>query len=303
MASSLDDECRLPGDTNALYDLSHLSMIHIEGDRAAEFLQGQISCDVNQVTSSTIRQGLFCNLKGRIQAIADVINWHGYQLVLPADLIPGMMANLAKTALVSRVKPLHNTNYHIYGLYLANGKESLPVDLNLPVEPFATNSTGDTCCYSLGNQCYIILTRQSYEHLPLRGSLAWHRLRLSLGQVEIYPETQGLFLPHRLDLHKKGYISFDKGCYKGQEIIARTHYRAKLKHGLKLFSIDKNEPLAAGNKIFDPASGIEVGELIDFCPTSTERELIAVSILHDHAERVLFEGHRDNTLLLPVDDA
>jgi len=289
----LDEE-----NSNGLYDLSYLSLINIEGDRAGEFLQGQVSCDVNQVTRDQMRQGLFCNLQGRIQAMVDVINYQGFQLVLPADLIPSMLTILAKTAMVSRVKVKAHAGAHVYGLYIPNPDASLPLDITLPSLPFSAIHTADTYCYALGDHCYILISNTALANQPLRGSLAWHRLQLSLGRVEIYPDTQAMFLPHRLDLHKKNYISFDKGCYKGQEIIARTHYRAKLKHGLQQFLIDTEEPLLAGSKVFSLDKGTEIGELIDFCPVSARHMMISVSILNEHPESVQIEGQQNNTRLI-----
>ncbi|MGQ3891136.1 CAF17-like 4Fe-4S cluster assembly/insertion protein YgfZ [Legionella sp. CNM-4043-24] len=290
--AAINDELRLSDDCNALYDLSYLSLIEIDGPRAAEFLQGQMSCDVNQVGETQMRRGLFCNLQGRIQAMADVIYWHGYQLVLPEDLIPAMLTTLAKTALVSRVKPSHNTGCYVYGLHLPRADSPMPLRIQLPETPFSAAANDEMCCYSIGNHCYILVSKSPLADMPMRGSLSWHRLQLALGQVEIYPDTQSLFLPHRLELQKKSYISFDKGCYKGQEIIARTHYRARLKHSLRQFLIPAGEPLSAGKKIMAPDTGAEVGELIDFSPVSADTIMISVSILNEYRGLAAIEDHQ-----------
>ncbi|MFI4919923.1 MAG: tRNA-modifying protein YgfZ, partial [Legionellales bacterium] len=130
------------------------------------------------------------------------------------------------------------------------------------------------------------------------GSLTWNTLRLKHKQINIYPESRGLFLPHRLDLHLTNYISFNKGCYKGQEIIARTHYKATLKHELKIFEIQTNETIYSGQKLLSLTQETEVGELIDYSYLHNNRYLIAVSMLKETAPLVVLEGQNKTTPLL-----
>jgi len=132
-----------------------------------------------------------------------------------------------------------------------------------------------------------------------RGSLAWHFLQLQHKRVEIYPSSRGLFLPHRLDLHISGYIDFNKGCYKGQEIIARTHYRAKLKHTLALFTVHTAEPLRAGQVVRGMENQNNIGELIDHAPLGNDLWLVALSIQHDAPGLVQFEHHLHPVELSP----
>lgn len=298
--SPLIDEFNFQADENYLFDLSYLTSIAVIGERGAEFLQGQLSCDIRKVTTDRMQQGVMCNLKGRILALLDVINWHHLQLVLPGDLLTETTASLMKTALLSRVQ-LETTAYRMYGLYVNNQFDLLPENLQLPNERFAVTHTDELCCYQLSDNFYLILaTKKAIPSLSqpfitkqqMRGSLAWHQLQLQQKRILIYPETRGLFLPHRLDLHLSGYLSFDKGCYKGQEIIARTHYKAKLKHGLRLFSIHTTERLLAGKKLLTSSGETEVGELIDFSPLADGRYLIAASILFEHPNEILIEGNK-----------
>lgn len=291
---------------NYLFDLSYLSALAATGERASEFLQGQLSCDLRQVTPISMQRGLMCNLKGRILTLLDVIDWQGLQLILPKDLLSVTENSLAKTALLSRVKLEAISNQKIYGFYLANPNDLLPSLVQLPGEPLGFNQSKDACCYSIGNNCYVIITHEDQaaslispfdQASQFLGSASWHEMQLRSKQVLIYPETRGLFLPHRLDLHLAGYISFDKGCYKGQEIIARTHYRATLKHGLRIFNIITKEKIEIGTKLFSEAKGIELGELIDFIPIGLDCYLIAASILLEHPDEVLIEGHSNKVVL------
>ena len=112
-----------------------------------------------------------------------------------------------------------------------------------------------------------------------RGSLAWHALQLEQKQMSIYPESRGLFLPHRLELHQSGHINFNKGCYKGQEIIARVHYRSKPKHKLHLLTITTEQSLRSGDVLLSEEKQ-EIGLIIDYSPIrdNTYRVLISQAL-------------------------
>lgn len=307
--SSLTEEFSIQQHKNYLFDLSCLSVLGVEGTQTDEFLQGQLSCDIRQVTPEAMRQGAICNLKGRVLALLDVLNWQGFKLVLPKDLLGSTQASLNKAAMLSRVKLEPQTNYRVYG-FLQNNVEDLTLkEFPLSKAPYGLTNTDSACCYHLDNNFYILLVPEEQiswlsqpflEAGQLRGSLSWHQLRLKHKELAIYPDTRGLFLPHRLDLHRSGYLSFDKGCYKGQEIVARTHYRAKLKHQLALFTIETKEELRAGKKLFNESDAIETGELIDYCPLSAQQYLIAASIFFEHNAQTIIEGHAYPVLLNPL---
>lgn len=298
----LADELVYDSNKNYLFDLAYLAGIHIAGERAQEFLQGQLSCDLREVNEHQMRKGALCDLKGRILALLDVVNWsgHGFQLILPRDLLPGTKASLAKTAMFSRVTLNQANNYQLLGFHLQSDNDFIPFNLKLSITPYDVIHQDNHCCYCLGNNFYIFLVDVAHAKTlcdqfikcsQWRGSLAWHALQLQQKRIEIYPESRGLFLPHRLGLQLSGYLSFDKGCYKGQEIIARTHYRAKLKHALKVFKIHTDEALRTGQKIFNDEGKIEIGELVDFCPIGNGEYLIAASVVFEYPQRVLIDGH------------
>ena len=272
--SPLAEELNFNPEKNYLFDLSFMGCLDLIGDKAAEYLQGQLSCDIREVTTSHMRQGAMCNLKGRVLALMDVIDWHGIHLILPSDLIVPTQTSLMKTAMFSQVRIEINPTFQLFGFYLQNPLDVIPFGVNLPIERYAVANHENFCCYHLGQGYYIFLVKVSegsalknqFSKLnQLRGSLAWHAQQLQQHHVSIYPSSRGLFLPHRIDLHKSSYLSFNKGCYKGQEIIARMHYRSKPKHEIKVFTITTDKPIQLGQQVVDQ-NNIELGEVIDFCP-------------------------------------
>mgnify|MGYP005994773007 CR=1 FL=1 len=271
---------------NTLFDLSNLCTLKINGAEAANFLQGQLSCDVTKINTQQMQPSALCNLKGRILALPDVLQFHDdLYLILPKNLLEPTQRSLSKTAALSRVTLESNNNYALFGFYLKDTNGPLPFDEGpWPTEPYAVLASDNACAYHLGNGFYIILADKNaafIEQNKFESCEAWHQLRLAEKSVCIYPESRGLFLPHRLDLHLSGHLNFDKGCYRGQEIIARTHYRAKRKHALKLFTIKTNTPLHPGLHLMNDDNTQTIGELIDFCLIQDNQFLIAASVLLD----------------------
>ncbi|MDP3270195.1 MAG: folate-binding protein YgfZ [Legionella sp.] len=291
---------------NYLFDLSYLGVIDVVGDKSLDFLQGQLTADLRLISDIQMVQAAQCNLKGRVLALLDVLQWNGIKLILPKDLIDATQASLAKTAMLSRVRLQNNSDLKIWGFYLQDKNDLLPEPAYYPENRYAQAQGAQYCYYHLGDGFYIFILEANLvqdfikpfiEQHRLLGSLTWHTLRLQQKQLNIYPESRGLFLPHRIDLHQTPYLSFDKGCYKGQEIIARTHYRATLKHELKLFQVNTKGTVYSGQKLFKVNEEVEVGEVIDFSFLDKDVYLIAVSMIKESVTRVRFEGHTEETEL------
>ncbi|KTD35546.1 glycine cleavage T protein [Legionella moravica] len=302
--------CTIEPLKNYFFDLSYLGLIQLDGEKAVDFLQGQLTCDLNAVSDIQMIQGAQCNLKGRILSLMDVINWNGIKLILPQDMIEATAISLNKTAQLSRVTLKECNEFKIAGFYLQNSQDFVPDSDFFPSELYTLSYTSNYCYYHLGDGFYIFIVPQNEfiniselfkERDQYLGSMTWHTLRLMHKQIDIYPESRGLFLPHRLGLHETKYISFNKGCYKGQEIIARTQYRATIKHELKIFIINTDHTIYSGQKLFHFTDEIEIGELIDYSNLGNNRYLIAASMLKEPFVSVRFEGqNKEVRLEIPV---
>ena len=282
-----------------VFDLDYLGTLAVTGDMRASFLQGQVTCDVQDVTATHMRPGGMCSLQGRLLTLFDVIAWQEtLHMIMPRDLLKTTQQRLAKPALFSRVHLQINDHCACLGLYLPPHAYLPNLPCALPNVPGQASQHDDAYCYAISEQLYIILLRNAdhkqswlaaFPNEQQRGSLAWHYLELQLPRFTIYPNTRDRFLPHNLQLHTTPYLSFNKGCYKGQEIIARMQYRAKLKHELRLNEITCSHPIYAGQKCLATPQGAEIGEIIDYCPIDTDRYLVAMFILKDHSEQVYFD--------------
>lgn len=281
-----------------LFDLSDLAVIDVTGEQAPSFLQGQLTCDVLKIEGGQAQQGALCNLKGRILALVDVLRARdGYQLVLPKSLVEATINTLNKVAMLSRVILKHATGVRVFGLYFqADGPPAISSEL----ASCYCMSESERLVIVAANRVDELMSQFASEH-QCHMAEAWHKHQLSQKRVMIYPETRGQFLPHRLDLHKTSTISFEKGCYKGQEIIARMQYKSKQKHHLALFTIANTLKALPGMPIYRLPGQQEIGEVIDVCPFSDNAQLVAASILNNYPDKVYF-GTSNALTLLSVSD-
>ena len=266
-----------------IYPLTHLTVITLQGQASRDVLQGQLSCDIREVTASQMRQGALCNLKGRVMALIDVLELNGeIQLIVPKALSALVIKSLRTPAMLSRVTLNESDTFELFGCW------------PMPSTRYAVSPHPQGYCYGLSPDLSILLVKtQEIHQLQATGNVhEWHLHCLNAGLLSIYPETSGLFLPHRLDLHKTGQLHFNKGCYKGQEIIARMHYKATLKHGVKQFTLHSAEPVHPGLIMLTAGTSHEVGELIDVCALADNHYRITASILFDHPQQIQFQGHQ-----------
>lgn len=297
---SLTHEYCFSDNKNYLFSLEYLSALQVDGNHSMTFLQGQLSCDMRLVNPLYMQQGVMCNLKGRILAIMDVVctDNNVFSLVLPHDIRDDVQARLTKPALLSRVK-IDSVFLKIYGLYVQNETICNKLNINLPLNRYEVIRRGEMYVYKMDTAFYLLMIPEvetkAFERIfvdddAFRGSLGWHALQLQHQRVEIYPSSQGLFLPHRLNLHQTGFLAFDKGCYKGQEIIARMHFRSTQKHTLVSLVIRTDATMSLGVMLYAEDGETPIGELIDFSPISSDQWLINASLLISSKPQYLIVG-------------
>lgn len=186
------------------------SVYEVQGKNALAFLQGQITNDVLNIEDGANIPALLCNAQGRILLMLRVIKQSNTVFViLRHDLQDIFETSLSKVATLSRVKLV------------------LRDDLKVAY------------------QTDFIILEQKPEFT--QSVQQWQLERIKNLQFDIYPSSSGLFLPQDLNL-EKDWVSFSKGCYRGQEIIARMHYLGKSKYHL-LYAVSSGHLLNPGDKI------------------------------------------------------
>jgi folate-binding protein YgfZ len=222
-----------------IYPISDLGILAVSGKDAAKLLQGQATCNVFEVTENQARIGAFCNPKGRAIATFLLAKQGGdYLLVLPLELLEPTKTRLQKYVLRSDVKFIDRSNeLCLLGL---GWSETVGEPL------FGARWVDGMVLISLGSTPYRTLLiaepepaiklwadRLGQGYAP-GNSEDWRLLDLLGGIPWLDQATSEEHVPQMLNLDKLGGISFTKGCYTGQEIVARTHYLGKAKRALFL---------------------------------------------------------------------
>ncbi len=229
--------------------LSSTGIIAVKGVDAKTFLQGQLTVNLDKVTLNQSQLGAHCNLKGRMQALFRIINVQkneqepAYLLLLPKALLADALKNLKKYAIFSKVTLTEVQDFSVFGIIDEQAAAFLGID-PLPTGGSLISKTDWILYRSPGNVLrYIAIVptakvadfQQSMQKtLKLLTEEVWELLEIEAGIPAVYPATIDALLPHHVNLTELAGISFDKGCYLGQEIIARMHYKGKIKRHMYL---------------------------------------------------------------------
>lgn len=212
--------------------LDNLGCLKISGADALSFLQGQISCDMSQLSDSHSSLAVYCNLQGRVVASMRCLYFlDAYFCVMPVNMLEKTMTILKKYAMFSKVDIEIDQQMQILGRIQA----TTDLDFNQArsdvhhIEVGVGLSSARTLLLADENTAAARLTAWSEQEETI--SLDdWALSEIQDGIVTITAETSEKHVPHRLNFQYVDALNFEKGCYLGQEIVARMHYRGTIKH-------------------------------------------------------------------------
>jgi len=246
-------------------------LIAVAGDEAAKFLHAQLTNDVEHLQQTEARFAGFCTPKGRLQA--SFLMWRDPETVylqLPRAIQAPLQKRLSMFVLRSKAKLRDATDEApfeaVLGLGGAKAQAALGRFVNtLPAAPMSKTSGEFGTVLRLndafGAPRYLWLASSEAasaalpalkEELALGGNQAWRLATIHAGEPQVSVATQEQFVPQMINLELLGGVNFKKGCYPGQEIVARTKYLGKIKRRAALASID-NAAARAGDEVFSSA--------------------------------------------------
>ena len=280
------------GATTHLHDLSRLGLIVVSGTDAERFLQGQLTNDLRQVTEDRAQPSGWCNPKGRLLASFQLLRRdQDYVLQLPAELLEPVLKRLRLFVLRSQVKlDQAGGRWPRIGIAGPDAPDLLVRSLGTPPEQdWGLARIGDLSLVRLPGgglpRFEILGPAAPLANLWLRLAVDaqpgcwddWALLDIRAGLATILPATVEAFVPQMVHLDQIGGVSFTKGCYSGQEVVARLHYLGKAKRGLFRARLVADRRPLAGDLLHDPA-GATVGQVVDARPTAPDRhELLLVA--------------------------
>lgn len=263
-----------------LTDLSYLSLIGFSGEDAENFLQGQFSNDVRQIGANRSGYGGYCTPKGRL--LANFLVWRdesGYRLQLPAELRESIQKRLSMYVLRAKVK-VRDASEELVRLGVAGVGAESAVRALFGAAPQADHEIvqgGQGVATRLPGGRFELAVKPeiapeawaalSQSCTPV-GTSCWEWLEIRAGIPMITAPTQEQFVPQMANLEAIGGLSFKKGCYPGQEIVARTQYLGKLKRRLYLANIAAEAAPVAGDELFSAdAEGQPSGMIVNAQPS------------------------------------
>ena len=260
---------------NVLCDLSHLGLLEIDGADAFTFLQGQVTNDVKQLNGANAHYSGYCNPKGRLLALFLAFAHRDHlHLQMPRALIEPIAKRLRMYVMRSKVnvKDVSESIIKI-GLQGTHAAELLSTLFDsVPQNAFdlithdngaLIKLPGDTPRFEIfadienAKNIWRALSKQTKTVT----ADYWEWLEIQAGIPEVYPATQEAFVPQMLNLDLLDGINFKKGCYTGQEIVARTHYLGTVKRRTQLAHIDTSAQPNAGDDVVNSNQEI-VGKVV-----------------------------------------
>jgi folate-binding protein YgfZ len=279
--------------------LNDEALLQVTGPDAATFLQGQTTCDLREVDAHRARPGAYCNPQGRV--LADFLLAHTapecYLLRLHASLAATTAERLARYVVFSKAEVSLASHWRVFACWGETVAAALlAITGDLPGECYACVTGEDFCLLQVDDdsrqfELYLDGDRRADLEQALSGSLTrgdqsvWRALQIDRGIARVESATVETFLPQALNYDRVGFVSFNKGCYTGQEVVARLHYRGQSKRRLYPASAPAgSSPVpAAGDPVYAGGGEQAVGTVVNAVGAEAADTRLLVSL----AERVI----------------
>lgn len=283
------------GNDHIICDLSHLGLLEIDGADAVTFLQGQVTNDVKNLDGSNSHYTGYCSPKGRLIALFLAFNHYNHlHLQFNRELVTPIMKRLKMYVMRAKVDIKDATSCIIkIGLSGENSPHLLEsLFSQAPKDEYGLVSLNNGAVIRLpGNKPrYEIFTSAEHattiwnnlkQHCTPVGKACWDSLEIEAGIPEIVTKTQEAFVPQMLNLDLMSAINFKKGCYTGQEIVARTHYLGKVKRRTLRGQIETTALPEAGDDVLNGIQEI-VGKVVRSAPATNNKVDVLVELRLDN---------------------
>ncbi|MDH5355018.1 MAG: folate-binding protein [Gammaproteobacteria bacterium] len=256
-------------DGNFICDASDLGLILVTGDDAKNFLQNQFSNDIAEIDQNHFQLSSYSSPKGRMLAIFRIVQIdNGYLLICPSALLSKLIPLLQMYVVHSQVS-LADASAHFSRLAIMTDQAGVIEQGYLPKNEGEVRQSDSLIALNLGKldgeARFLLLSLVQDEAITIWNQLceslqtssfdSWRLSEIKAGIPVIYPETSEEFVAQMANLNLLGGVNFKKGCYPGQEIVARMQYLGKLKRRMFLARIETNECPAPGDDLVGNSTG------------------------------------------------
>jgi folate-binding protein YgfZ len=258
--------------------LPELGVIAVSGPDAVSFLQSQLTNDVAHLAADQMQLNGYCTAKGRL--LATFHQWrHGddVMLRLPRELLPAVMKRLSMFVLRAKVKLDDATDaWTTFGL-LGALSPAQQAGAALPATPWTATTMGDLRVARVPGSGEA--ADRFLATMPAQGALpawcaglaalpatAWWRSEIEAGVPTVFAATQEKFVPQMINFEVLGGVNFKKGCYPGQEVVARSQYLGKLKRRMQRARTGQAD-VAIGADVYHAGAEQPVGTVVLAAPS------------------------------------
>jgi folate-binding protein YgfZ len=278
------------------------ALLHIIGPDTLAFLQGQTTCDTRLVDDEHAILGAYCTPKGRVVCdfLLCKISENHYAMRMRRDILDSSAAVFGKYIVFSKAELQPDSqSWQLYGCWGEDARSALQAALG----PLSFTSKSERYVSACGEGFVIIQTNEdgtqfecyinTQSHPELADRLAeamtqsdvnnWLGLQIKQGIARIEAATTEEFIPQMLNYDLTGHISFNKGCYTGQEVVARLHYRGKPKRRLFEASTDQGSALLAGTPLYSEQSQQSAGTVVN---SAVDADGLATSLIVAPVEKM-----------------
>ena len=293
--SSTPDQFSTDLDNPTLVNLRHLVCYQVDGEDATTFLQGQFSNDITAVTSSNGQISSYCTPKGRMLAIFYICKRDdSYFLITSKDIAEEVMKRLQMYVMRSKVSIKFLDDSLLMGVCGNNHAEILTtLKLSTTKSHYQVNANESLIAMNIpsANPRYLIIgnpsTAQQLKNLDISNvnifdELYWQWLDIQSGIPSVTSNVQEAFVPQMANMELIDGVSFSKGCYPGQEIVARLHYLGNANRRMFRLSVEQNEPINIGDDIYTQGSEQPIGKFISVI-SENEKKYTGLAVLRIEA--------------------
>jgi len=310
-------------DFTQVVDLTEYSVFQISGSKAADFLQGQFCNDLSQVSSTRAQITGYCTPKGRLIALPFIVGCEsGFRMVVERSVKEAFIKRLRLFIMRDDVQIDELEDWRCFGI-IADSMESVgALDKVLGALPVAPLDVATTTSQQIikwheehlgtrrsryllvGQALHLENLWSQTTDIATQGPARWRLGDISAALPSISEGVREAFVPQMINLQLIDGLSFTKGCYPGQEIVARMQYLGKLKRHMRIFHL----PLPVGGFDSFPSAGASLGAdggpdagiIVDAVQHAEEHIAILAVVKVSTNDQVLdFEGHELQAVDLP----
>ncbi|MEJ2530095.1 MAG: folate-binding protein YgfZ [Gammaproteobacteria bacterium] len=295
----------------AIFDLTHLRLISITGADAVPFLQGQLTNDINQVSCEHHQMSSHCTHQGRMLANFRVFSHDGALILqLPADTKSALIKHLSMFVLRSQVH-IEDVSDQMVAIGLAGEYATTLLGERFSQVPESPGADGMSLLslpghpprYEIIGQAATIesMWKELSTQARATNHAIWSLLEIRAAIPTVYSNTAEAFVPQMLNMQLLDGVSFTKGCYVGQEVVARMRYLGELKRRMYLARADTERQPQPGDELFSDSgeqSGQGAGKVVMSAPSPQGGyELLAVVAASSYQDKTVHLEHASGPVL------